>query len=452
VVTSIEEAKQFLRELNLTVPEDVVRRVAAVLQRRSVGSMYDLYRIGRRRDGSERTPICGKGTVDKISRLYKQGKLEPYLIYLDAEEVRVDGQTLAGPEAQIQDADYERDWSPEHQPEVKDGGSSDAAPLNRSNEQFQSQPSAPETNPIGIACISSSQHQEEMRELPREWLGCVDEMTLDSWLVIITDHFLSPSGLLIYAHDTVKALNGNEAIKQEPSTVQNAKESLLKDFEPRLDFPAPPALIQSRAFPSLCQHLEGDPIWVHGKSYSLALASFSAHVWPGAAQLVSYAVGFFIARAMAVDTQLPAMGEVKRLIDDSPYRDMMSQALQPVVYLLGGELVRRGIRESMIIPGGEAVTYPLGRLLVEMEDRLQRVQIPEHWSRPEVGDVREIADQLWDGSLGEEISLSLGKEYVDELLRSWRELDRASEILRSRLRTLVALQPFPGSCSECRKT
>jgi hypothetical protein len=65
------------------VDEDVVRRVLAVLRKESQGTLYDLYQTGRRRDGSERTPICGKGTVDKISRLYRQEKLAPYLRYLD---------------------------------------------------------------------------------------------------------------------------------------------------------------------------------------------------------------------------------------------------------------------------------------------------------------------------------------------------------------------------------
>jgi hypothetical protein len=81
-ITTPEAAQRFLRGLNLRADEEVVRGVVDVLRKRSERTLYDLYKPGRRRDGSERTPICGKGTVDKISRLYKQGKLAPYLEYL----------------------------------------------------------------------------------------------------------------------------------------------------------------------------------------------------------------------------------------------------------------------------------------------------------------------------------------------------------------------------------
>jgi hypothetical protein len=68
----------------LTVDESVVRRVLAVLRKKSNATLYDLYQGGRRRDGAERNPICGKGTVDKIRRLYTEGSLTPYLEYLDS--------------------------------------------------------------------------------------------------------------------------------------------------------------------------------------------------------------------------------------------------------------------------------------------------------------------------------------------------------------------------------
>jgi hypothetical protein len=84
-ITTPEAAQRFLRGLNLRADAEVVRGVVDVLRKRSERTLYDLYKPGRRRDGSERTPICGKGTVDKISRLYREGKLAPYLEYLNSQ-------------------------------------------------------------------------------------------------------------------------------------------------------------------------------------------------------------------------------------------------------------------------------------------------------------------------------------------------------------------------------
>lgn len=389
------DAVRFLRQVGLRVDEAVVKEVVLVLRGQSNQSFYDVYASGYKFDGTERRPLCSRVTARKIAGLYQVGALEPFIQYLDAQK------ELGAP-----NADQQLDESP---------------------------------------------HQEEMGELTRNWLGYVDEVTLESWGRMIADYFLSPSGLLNFAHTSLQESKENETIKQQPPTRQDAKESLLRDMVPNLDLPAPPGVIQSSVFPSLSQHLEGDPLWEQWKSYSLELAKFSAHAWLGAAQLVSFAVGAFIARAMPVDTPRQPMDELKRLVEYPSHRDTLSQVLKPVVYLLGGELVSLGLRESKIILGAQAVIYVLSRFMQEMEDNLQRVQIPDRWSRPEVGYVREIADQLWDGSLGEEISQSLGKDYVDELLRSWQGLDRAVQILRSRLKTLVALQNFPGSCSECPK-
>ncbi len=77
------EANEFLRNLTLKVGRDVVSRVTSILTGKSDDSFYELYANRRRRDGSIRTPVCGKGTVYKITNLYKIGKLDPYLIYLD---------------------------------------------------------------------------------------------------------------------------------------------------------------------------------------------------------------------------------------------------------------------------------------------------------------------------------------------------------------------------------
>lgn len=72
------ELKQFFRGLGITIPEDVVSKVVSVLSGKTDKSLYSLY---VRRSGRP-PPICGKGTVYKIRKLYKEGKLEPYLTYL----------------------------------------------------------------------------------------------------------------------------------------------------------------------------------------------------------------------------------------------------------------------------------------------------------------------------------------------------------------------------------
>ena len=76
------EADQFLRGIGLTVGNDVVCKVLDILTRKSSTSFYELYASKRRRDGTTRFPICGKGTADKIKKLFMNGKLQPYIQYL----------------------------------------------------------------------------------------------------------------------------------------------------------------------------------------------------------------------------------------------------------------------------------------------------------------------------------------------------------------------------------
>ncbi len=99
-------------------------------------------------------------------------------------------------------------------------------------------------------------------------------------------------------------------------------------------------------------------------------------------------------------------------------------------------------------PAGHAGTT-CGRLIQEAEDSLQRASIPQQWDRPKAGTLRDIAGQIWDGSLDEDMSRDLGREAVNYLLNLWQECSRASEVLRLRLKALIALRVFPGGCSEC---
>jgi len=72
------ELKEFLRGLGITISEDVVSQVVSVLSGKTDKSRYSLYANRPNRP----PPICGKGTVYKIRKLYNEGKLEPYLTYL----------------------------------------------------------------------------------------------------------------------------------------------------------------------------------------------------------------------------------------------------------------------------------------------------------------------------------------------------------------------------------
>ncbi len=83
------EADKFLRNLGIRVSRDIVSRLMNILTGKNDDSSYDLYAGGRRRDGSVRLPVCGKGTVFKITNLYKAGKLDPYLTYLDSKSQAV---------------------------------------------------------------------------------------------------------------------------------------------------------------------------------------------------------------------------------------------------------------------------------------------------------------------------------------------------------------------------
>ncbi len=76
-LTNPDEVKRFFYDLHVKVPEVIVRKVVCVLTGESQSSLYALYKT---RPGMP--AICGKGTADKINRLYKEGKLEPYVDYL----------------------------------------------------------------------------------------------------------------------------------------------------------------------------------------------------------------------------------------------------------------------------------------------------------------------------------------------------------------------------------
>ena len=150
------------------------------------------------------------------------------------------------------------------------------------------------------------------------------------------------------------------------------------------------------------------------------------------------------------DTQ-QAIGIMERLAGDPSYRDTVSQFLKPAVHLLGADLIRKGFLESEVFHENNAAIYTIGRLIQEAEDSFQRVPVPHQWDRPKAGKLGEIAGQIWEGSLDEDMSRDLGREAVNDLLNLWQECSRASEVLRTRLKTLIALRVFPAGCSECQE-
>lgn len=83
-----EDVKLFLRRLGL-IKEDVVR--AAVIALRNGSSRYDLWAPGTRRNGEKRSPICVRGTANKIFDVYKSGQFGSYIDYLDRVEEAAKG-------------------------------------------------------------------------------------------------------------------------------------------------------------------------------------------------------------------------------------------------------------------------------------------------------------------------------------------------------------------------
>lgn len=73
-----EDAKRFLQRLGLHIDEAVVRQVVNVLSGRAHQSLYSLH--ATRPD--KPPPVCGKGTVYKIKKLYDTAELQPYLDYV----------------------------------------------------------------------------------------------------------------------------------------------------------------------------------------------------------------------------------------------------------------------------------------------------------------------------------------------------------------------------------
>jgi len=87
-------ADQFLHNLGLRVDMNVIVRVLNVITRETPGSLYGLYSSAERRNGTRRTPICGKGTVYKIKRLYQTGELDSFLEFVHYKAHESDLNTL----------------------------------------------------------------------------------------------------------------------------------------------------------------------------------------------------------------------------------------------------------------------------------------------------------------------------------------------------------------------
>ncbi len=77
--TNTEHADKFLRGLRIIIDGDVVRQVVNVLSGKTGKSLYSLYTSRRDKPPA----ICGKGTVYKIKKLYDEGRLAPYVAYIN---------------------------------------------------------------------------------------------------------------------------------------------------------------------------------------------------------------------------------------------------------------------------------------------------------------------------------------------------------------------------------
>ena len=78
-----EETGRFLRSIGLLLKPSALQVVVNTLSGEKKSSVYDLWKQGYYRDGRKRKPICGKGSAYKIRRLLTEGKLKPFLDYLN---------------------------------------------------------------------------------------------------------------------------------------------------------------------------------------------------------------------------------------------------------------------------------------------------------------------------------------------------------------------------------
>ncbi|MFC1942847.1 hypothetical protein ACFLWU_06515 [Chloroflexota bacterium] len=89
-ITSDDDRDKYLKSLGLRVSWEIINMIITVLRDKNESNLYELYASGQRRDGSYRIPVCGKGTVYKIKRLYEEGKFDCCLDYIDDRKLSVD--------------------------------------------------------------------------------------------------------------------------------------------------------------------------------------------------------------------------------------------------------------------------------------------------------------------------------------------------------------------------
>lgn len=127
------------------------------------------------------------------------------------------------------------------------------------------------SSPTVVLSGGESHHEVELRDLLIQWLKLEEEVTLESWLQFITDHIVSPAGLLNLAQAALSLPSGDKTNDQVPSPNQ-VREELFENYAPQLTLSAPPRLIRSSQFAALRQHLEGDTLWEKYKPAEEALA------------------------------------------------------------------------------------------------------------------------------------------------------------------------------------
>lgn len=77
---------------------------------------------------------------------------------------------------------------------------------------------------------AGNHHEQELRTLITTWLESVEEVTLDSWLQVLNDHFVSPAGSLHCYQGMQHVPNRGEADGQGAITSQFGKESLIQEL------------------------------------------------------------------------------------------------------------------------------------------------------------------------------------------------------------------------------
>jgi len=416
-ILKLEEAEAFLRELGFTLQESVIRTVVLVLLGKRPESKYDLHRHGRNKRGVERKPICGKGTVEKIEKLQKGGKLGPYIAWLDVE-----------------------------------GGANN---LEQTSENTDIDASAIRLQPDPVAKDYETldrhacPYERPLRGLIGKWLDISQAFNLTWWMTVIDERMLSSAALLDSSRNSLQFQRDEEARNREGPVLPEGQNAWWEQHPENLWLPAPFDIAQSPLFPFLAEHLEGDSIWEDWKSAYPVITELRSEAWAAAHELAWGLVGFL---ANSGSEEIAGHEQIfQRIGNDTGYRDSLSGSLKRAFRLAGGQLVYKGLSEEEFAAKGTWARRIIGQYLVELNDEIQRTEtVFPSLLEPDL--VKGQVDQIWEGKVGQDeyIVETLGRDSILRLIKRWYVWVAIQQSTGLRLTTLINQETLPGLCGGCR--